>query len=284
MTPVPPSFAGDPVPAVREVDATGPVAAIFADLRATLGVPLVNLVWRHLATMPAALDWCWSSVKPLYASGAVAGEMGRMHARMVLPDVPRLPAAALRAVGLDATAEGNVAAMLRSYDRGNSMNLLAFMAMLARLDGAPAGTAPQRADLPPLAGDLLPLLDLARMEPPVAELAVALNRIGQPGGVDGPILASLYRHLAHWPAYMALAWTVLEPLDRRGDLAAAIATTRSAAQAGGRALLAEMPAARDEPGPEARAFVRAGLSLFADHGIARMTTVGRLLLAAHPES
>ena len=30
-------------------------AAIFADIRETLGVEVVNLIWRHLATIPGAL-------------------------------------------------------------------------------------------------------------------------------------------------------------------------------------------------------------------------------------
>jgi hypothetical protein len=36
----------DPFPAVAEAEATGETAALFADIRATVGVPVVNLVWR----------------------------------------------------------------------------------------------------------------------------------------------------------------------------------------------------------------------------------------------
>ena len=38
-----------------EAAATGDVAAPFADIRATLGVGVVNLIWRHLATIDGAL-------------------------------------------------------------------------------------------------------------------------------------------------------------------------------------------------------------------------------------
>ena len=41
----------DPVPAITEAAATGETAAIFADIRQVLGVDVVNLIWRHLATM-----------------------------------------------------------------------------------------------------------------------------------------------------------------------------------------------------------------------------------------
>ena len=66
--------SGDPVPAITENDATDEVAELYADIRKTLGIPLVNLIWRNLATMPGALDWAWSSVKPLYASGQIQNE------------------------------------------------------------------------------------------------------------------------------------------------------------------------------------------------------------------
>ena len=51
----------DPFPAVAESAATGQTAEIFADIRATVGVRVVNLVWRHLATIDGALAWTWST-------------------------------------------------------------------------------------------------------------------------------------------------------------------------------------------------------------------------------
>ena len=35
-----------------------------------LGTSVVNLIWRNLATMPGALQWTWSTVRPLYLGGA----------------------------------------------------------------------------------------------------------------------------------------------------------------------------------------------------------------------
>jgi hypothetical protein len=40
----------------------------------------------------------------------------------------------------------------------------------------------------------------------------------------------MYRHLAHWPAALALAWTVLAPPAADGRLAAAIRACRAAAR------------------------------------------------------
>lgn len=68
---------GDPVPAIAETSGTGVVAELFADIRGVLGVEVVNLIWRHLATIPNALPWAWGMLRPLYADGAIAAE-GRL--------------------------------------------------------------------------------------------------------------------------------------------------------------------------------------------------------------
>ncbi|MCC7276440.1 MAG: hypothetical protein IT561_27495 [Alphaproteobacteria bacterium] len=271
---------GDPVPAVREDEATGRVAERFAELRATLGVPMVNLVWRHLATDPEALDWTWATVRPLYESGALAAETVALHGRMALPPLPAMPGAVLRAAGLGAADEAGIAAVLASYDRGNTMNLLAFSTVLRRLEGgAPVAGTWSTLAAKPVAARLPRLLVAAEMEPAAGDLVLRLNALGHDD--TGPIVASLYRHLAHWPPYLALAWALLAPLDAQGLLRPAIAATRAAAAARGAVLvrgLAEPP----DPGPAARAFAQRALATFRDHGIPRMVTIGRILRAAMP--
>ena len=69
----------DPFPAVVEAAATGQTADLFADIRATVGVRVVNLVWRHLATIEGALPWSWSAVKPLYVRGIADGAVLRFR-------------------------------------------------------------------------------------------------------------------------------------------------------------------------------------------------------------
>ena len=49
--------SADPVPVITEAEATGNIAALYADIRTTLGVPVVNLIWRHLAVFPDGLPW-----------------------------------------------------------------------------------------------------------------------------------------------------------------------------------------------------------------------------------
>src|SRR5207249_2369114 len=63
--------SAQPLAEISERAATGEIAAIYAELRATLGVPLVNLVFRHMATVPGCLEWAWRCLAPLYRGEAI---------------------------------------------------------------------------------------------------------------------------------------------------------------------------------------------------------------------
>ena len=63
-------------------------------------VEVVNLMWRHLATLPGALPWVWGVLKPLYANGTILAEAEALHSKLVLPHPPPFPPALLAAVGI----------------------------------------------------------------------------------------------------------------------------------------------------------------------------------------
>lgn len=50
---------------VSEEDATGKVAEIYADIKATKGIPSVPNFWRTLASHPDSLDMIWTRLKTL---------------------------------------------------------------------------------------------------------------------------------------------------------------------------------------------------------------------------
>src|SRR5438094_1281251 len=87
------------VPSVLEEDAGGEIAAIFADIRKVLGTSVVNLVWRNLATMPGALPWTWSTVRPLY-QGAAPLHAEAVRRTIALPDLPGFSEDSLLAAGI----------------------------------------------------------------------------------------------------------------------------------------------------------------------------------------
>lgn len=267
--------APEAVPAIAEQDARDDIARIYGEIRATVGI--VNLIWRHLATIDGALPWAWSVLGPAYANGAVGECADRLltATQSMLPVTAPLPNEVLRCVGLDETDRRAIAAIVGSYDRGNASNLVAATALLnvgnarrqagespaPRADIAegirtrqPAPRAP--ADLPVLA----PILTLADLDEKTAALVMRLN--GLCSTHDTPILVSIYRHLGHWPAFLALAWTQLSPLAQDGRLSACAARIDDLATEQARRLASTLPAATAHPEGEralARFLERIGL-------------------------
>jgi hypothetical protein len=93
-------FMGDPIPAISESEATGLIAEIYADIRCVYRVGVVNLIWRHLATIPGGLQWAWSTIRPLYVNGSVSREAAALRAALSLPELSPWPTAALTSAGL----------------------------------------------------------------------------------------------------------------------------------------------------------------------------------------
>lgn len=256
----------DPLPAITEAQASGSIADLFADIRATVGVRVVNLVWRHLATMEGALPWAWAAVKPLYLAGLPDAAMAAFHRTMELP----------RLGSLAGDEPASVDAVLASYDHSNTINLFALGALRAWLNGQAAGEG-GIAPGPRKAAPDLQLPKLASEEDVDAAtwaLVLRLNRFG-----DEPrplILASMYRHLAHAPAFLQRVEGALAPVAADGSLRRAILENRQTAailaSTLARSISAERPAHADA--------IEKAVGLFVDHAIGKMVTICRAIRVA----
>jgi hypothetical protein len=88
----------------------------------------------------------------------------------------------------------------------------------------------------------------------------------------------MYRHLTYWPAYLALSWALIAPLDADGSLERAIADTLAKARTRATGLAARL---RAPPLDLATTLaVRAAVEPFADDVIAKMVVICALLRAA----
>src|ERR1700740_2094637 len=117
----------DPVQAVSEIDAPPAIAKIFADIRTTLNSGVVNLIWRHLATMPGALECAWTTLKPIYVEDASA-HAEQLHAQLRLPSLPALSRDTLASAGIDEDARSGIRAILDSYHHTNALALVCLSA------------------------------------------------------------------------------------------------------------------------------------------------------------
>jgi hypothetical protein len=271
----------EPISAISEQDATGNVASLYEDLRGTLGVPFVNLIWRHLATIPGGLAWVWTLTKPLYVSGELDRISTDIAARVVFPSLAPLPDFVWESASISGDDRQIIAALIESYNHANGVNFLALtVAVSALRDGAPANAidpAPSRRRLHSPAPPLPPLPGLSELPPQVLALVRRLDQFGRLGQSEA--IASLYRHLAHWPMFLSLAYTALEQLDRRGEFARA---QEQVIAFGGRQCTElvrlvnpDLPALA----PESKAAVLRALDEFTRLMIGRMIVMGKAMRA-----
>jgi hypothetical protein len=212
----------DSIPAITEKEATGEIAELYEDLRVTLGVPFVNLIWRHLATIPGGLSWTWNLVKPLYVSGEVIRLSIEASELISLPSIVTLPDFVWDSANVDLDVRKTIVRLIESYNRANGVNFFALIVARSVLrDGLPTlarvTTARQTVSCyrEPFRA-LPPLLAFAELPPPVFALVRRLDEFGRLE--SSKAIASLYRHLAHWPEFLSIIYTSFEPLHRSGEL------------------------------------------------------------------
>ncbi len=209
----------DPVVAVTEQNAEGQVAEIYQDIRATLGVPVVNLIWRHLATFPGALEWSWASVKPLYEENIIHAEASALRRKISVPVDVGLSPLHLKASGLTEDDIYSIKVVLDSYHKSNAMNLISLSSLLAKLNGKSSNSANyidllDSVETKGVDGRMPELIPLLSMPESIRNLVMDINKIG---GRE-QILPSMYRHLANWPQFLALISLLLLPYEKKGTL------------------------------------------------------------------
>jgi hypothetical protein len=269
--------AQESVASVLEADAKGDIADIYADIRKVLGTSVVNLIWRNLATMPGALAWTWSTVRPLYLGQAP------LHAEAVrrgiaLPELPGFSQDTLLAAAIEPADQAIIGHVLDSYQYTNALALVVLSALLARFEPRPADPVKPADKAPQLSGVKIPELPpMDALDPEVARLVAELNGFGE--DTEPKLIASMYRHLAYWPSYLALIRTMLAPLQADGGLLALTNATRALGHAHGQMLA---PQLNPSAPPDALPGVLASCRLFVDHPIARMTGLCALIRRATP--
>jgi hypothetical protein len=219
-------------------------------------------------------------LRPLYADGTFAAEARALHGQLALPQLPPFPPELLAAVDLAGGDIATIRNILAAYDRTNAMALIALSALLCRLDGRTSDAAPSSGQAPlpepPSPIPLPPLPSLNELPHLVADLVLRLNRLGTRH--ENRVLASMYRHLAYWPTYLALSWALIAPLDADGSLSRAIADALTR----GQPQVARLAPRLDAPPLDATtgAVLRSAAEPFAGDVIAKMIVICALLRAA----
>ena len=266
------------LPELCERDAVGEKAAIYAEMKRLGGVPMVALIFRHLATIPGGIEWAWGAISPAWREGRLQEAAWRIAREVPLQPIAAIPREALAALGVDDTGLAEIRIVIDSYNRANPENMLSVLCLLRLLGGAPAALplAPRAWTPPPAPGPLVPMVDVATMP---ASVTALLDLVAAPGNAGGPrVVQSLYRHFAHRPGFLALAVTMLRQRFDDGSIyrsVASIATSMNAAADDLSRSLCAPPA----PDPA----IGAVCQRFAGTVIPQMIVVGALLARALPE-
>ena len=271
-------------PAVREAEASGEIAVVFADIRASLGVPFVNLIWRHLATIPGMLQWCWRFSKPLYGSIEHAEISSGLQTTVRSPVTDHIPSFVFDAAGLNAGARGVIAALIGAYNKANAGNLAALLVVQAVLAGySPGGRGftPKTTAAETVPRPLPDLLQLSGLNASTQSLIMSLDQFGR--SAPSNAVASLYCHLAHWPSYLAIVHTALAAVHRSGALKVEQERVLERCKDLAKTQLLPLASPLALPRQEQRARARASIEVFTELMIARMLVMGNVMLNLLPD-
>lgn len=206
--------AGQLLAELPEAQASGELGRIYGGIRRLSAVPMVALIYRHLATIPGALEWAWGLIEPAMQAGLLQQRAWHLGADALIPAQRAIPRAALRAAGLGAADETAITAVLDAYNRANPVNIMAVRCLALHLAGSVKGPAPAwplTAWQPPAPLAPLPsMVDPGAMDATVRELVILLANRSE-AATPAPLWPSLYRHLAHWPALLGYASVVVVP-------------------------------------------------------------------------
>jgi hypothetical protein len=266
------------LPEVRLEDASPALDLIYSDIRRESGTPLVNLIYRHLATIPGGLEWVWGCIRMNW------GYDGLLRAAVAMPaaDIAViLPAALWRIAGLNDSDLAAIRALVAQYNLTNAANILGITA-LAHVARNPAccsnSIALQWTESPggPSVAATSPLPKLDELD--IASLVYFVNGLGEEA--QPTMVASLFRELTLWPGSLAVTAALLTPLAQSGELTRLRQQTTRAAETIASRLISSSRVGFPPPPPAAREAVLRALDLFRTTLIAKLLPVGQILSRA----
>jgi hypothetical protein len=195
---------------IPESEASGELACIYEELRRYCAVPYVSSLQRHVATMPGCLEYVWAALRPAFLNGVIPETAWRLAGMIAVAPLPPLSPAALRLLGVDADGVQSIRNICDNFVRVAPINLLFAGCIERLLAGAEpgGGVVVENAWQPPAM--LAPMPSMVEVAAAPDDLRAVLMQLGSQMG-ERLMVPGLYRLLAHWPAYLAHAATLIEP-------------------------------------------------------------------------
>ena len=196
---------------VAESEAAGRTLEIYGEIKAALGVPYADVVFRAYGAYPAFLDLLWTSLEPALhtrqffalAERLRADAYTRVHSYLAVPDFQRQITELHFTEGARDELTGT-ADLLYYHD---PILLVLSAAMFQAFDQPCGREAPTRPGPHPVF-QRLPLFIPESTAPPVTRRIY--DDIMRTTGT--PVINTAYRAFARWPDFLAHYWSVLRPI------------------------------------------------------------------------
>lgn len=204
---------GNRLQLVREQDASEAVASIYDDVRSTLGVPHVNVLYQVYAYYPKFLEMHWRAMKPVVSTAAFfelaerirADGYTRMHNYFEIPDLGSLTAN----MHFSAGAQHELEETVDLFQYNDALLLLLVSAQLLAFDGPVGDSNASREPAEHPVFTNRPIFVEEETAPaPTRKVFDEFKRI-----FGTPLVNSDYRALARWPDFVQAYWEVLKPIN-----------------------------------------------------------------------
>tara|TARA_B100000686_G_C16784322_1_gene974133 strand:- start:1628 stop:2461 length:834 start_codon:yes stop_codon:yes gene_type:complete len=206
-------FSYNPVTAIQEKNAPKEIAKIFADIRKTMGIPIVTSIWRGLANNDDILKTIWELTKPIYLTGEPEFIFYKMFEQINLQTPPPLNNKELKKYNLNKEDIKNIKNVLSVYNRSNTMNLIALSALIKVNFNYSINLSKKERSY--LNIDLPSLLEKKDINNKTWSLIQKVNSYGASNGINSHV-ATLWRHLGYWPNFLTIINIKFKPLNENG--------------------------------------------------------------------
>ena len=201
----------DPVSVIDEKEAIGETAKIFKDIRETMNIPLITSIWRSLAEIDDSLKKIWTIARPIYETQNPEKKLNEIIEEIKLPLLPKYTDDELSKCRLTPKDWEEILIILKAYNRSNGMNMVVLHSIIKQ--NFPSCLKIQKNNKKKIIWPVLQKLQKKEeIKPNIWQLVCNVNSICAPNGKNSHV-ATLWRHLAHWPFFLEIMYIKLSKLS-----------------------------------------------------------------------
>ena len=201
----------DPVSVIDEKEAIGETAKIFKDIRETMNIPLITSIWRGLAEIDDSLKKIWTIARPIYETQNPEKKLKEIIEEIKLPLLPKLTDDELSKCRLAPKDWEDILIILKAYNRSNGMNMVVLHSIIKQ--NFPYCLNIKKNNKKKIIWPTLRKLQKkGEIKPNIWQLVCNVNSICVPNGKNSHV-ATLWRHLAHWPFFLEIMYIKLNKLS-----------------------------------------------------------------------